>query len=1110
MQDPRTFRSAGVPVINKLAATMCALLATLTGWGVTAPPAPAAKRWVRIDYGALIDGRKLTHSGEPVGVLMTRLGGRPMPAPGERREDALAYRLLDPILEPYAFVLADALDASGAPHDPPWVEVGSLWETGEAQPAWVELVRARQLSLESDGEGHLRACLPAPSLARAPGDPLDREDPVAAAKEAWEAAWPVLRHALAGERSRLARVRGSAPPALSVEVHAYRHIAGRSLFDLGVAPWQTSVTETGAHGGRAALDLAALQSILERGLTLEGARLESSGRIRWFASDPETKPALLGRAPTLADVAVAYRAVARGGNGEPYMSLDRASAPHVADVNYGGRLRDTALGMVSLLSDVRFKTFSVGIDLLGDGDVRDAVRRSLPEWRTHLERFASDPTAGAVLNQQTRFWFYPDDVDLTLSEAGDVLAFRKVRMSAASERVRDAGAAASDPAWTQQTVSFLNGHYDAFASIFPEMADLDESVRLLALFTWLQSAKDRGLAVPDLDVLLALPLPAIPTPRRFPQLLSHDVLPAPGATGVVDVLDRTSVGQGLDRLEPRGVRPLPAAARFARDLAMLSPQVPDQSALAKEMSAPGVRADATGADLLSYRAERLLMHARVLATIPEARRDAIEGRRAKEPATRVFSVGIGGVDLGMGAVLARATKKSGRLGMAAGESGTPAGAPSEKATAEPPAAAPAPSTVPAPADPLAIEWPDHGLGPAAERSVTASPDQRSTTSARRRPGALVRTGTFKVEAAPPVTWQETVLGMEGPEVRARRVIFDPKGGATVFQRVEDERFVSYRLEGAGNALRAVPSPAPIPAEVFAPVAPPAGSQGAAPPALTVMDLVPAAGEPAAADAVEPVTVAVRLRGGDGRERVASIPRALMQRLVRGRELDTTPDRPLPAFTPASAMLGTSRGLMVLASADETRAPWTGATPLRPGEEDAARLAAALTRWWSTDGPSTAGAVVGVDPAVSPARWAKASPLDGTIAVIAPEDAFPWPARSLRPPLSKIAAQPAAKLVLVVSAEAPGLLGRRLRQMATDPQFDGKTLAVVSCGGPMRADLPASLLAEGHLAAVGVYEAGPVGLTRSVSLVAGWAGSVGSDAAKGRRVEEVAGPFTWFY
>ena len=44
------------------------------------------------------------------------------------------------------------------------------------------------------------------------------------------------------------------------------------------------------------------------------------------------------------------------------MSLDRGRAPWISAVNYGGRLRDTTVGLVSLLSDVRFKTFSLGVD----------------------------------------------------------------------------------------------------------------------------------------------------------------------------------------------------------------------------------------------------------------------------------------------------------------------------------------------------------------------------------------------------------------------------------------------------------------------------------------------------------------------------------------------------------------------------------------------------------------------------------------------------------------------------------------------------------------------------------------------------------------------------
>ncbi len=38
------------------------------------------------------------------------------------------------------------------------------------------------------------------------------------------------------------------------------------------------------------------------------------------------------------------------------MSLDPWYSPQTAQVTYGGRLRDTGLGLVSLLSDARFKT----------------------------------------------------------------------------------------------------------------------------------------------------------------------------------------------------------------------------------------------------------------------------------------------------------------------------------------------------------------------------------------------------------------------------------------------------------------------------------------------------------------------------------------------------------------------------------------------------------------------------------------------------------------------------------------------------------------------------------------------------------------------------------
>jgi hypothetical protein len=1029
---------------------------------------------VRVDYRGLVDQRKLSHSGDPVGVLLERLGGRSLPAEGERREDALAYRLLDPLLEPYAFVLVDAMDSLSPAPDPPMVEVGSLWEPGEEQPAWVELVRARRFVLESDGQGKLRAFLPAPS----------GEDPVEAAKQAWSDAWPVLRHALAGERRRLARRRGGDLPSLDVEVHAYRHRLAESAFDLGVTAWRASVTDTRPTGDRPPVDLAGLRSILARGFQIEGARLEPSGRIRWFTSEAETKPSILGRAPTLADLAIAYRAVARGGYGEPYMSLDRAPAPHVAYVNYGGRLRDTSLGMVSLLADVRFKTFSVGIDLLGDGDVREAVRRAVPGFQTHLESFASDPTAGAVLNQQTRFWFYPDDVDLTLSAEGDVLAFRKVRMTAASERVRDGGAASAEAPWTKATVAFLNAHYDALATRFPEMSDLDESVRLLSLFTWLSAARARGLTVPDLDALLALDLPQLSTPRRFPQLLTHDVLSPPAAVGVVDVLDRTDVGDALARLETRSAEPLPAPARLERDRLLLNPQIPEQAELAAEIGRSKAGASDYDQDLLSYRAERLLMHARVLATIPAERRSAVDARRKQAPATRVFSVGIGGVDLGMSAVLARAAARTARLGLAAGGKVEP----KSVERAAPPAAV----TLSDPGELPQTLWPDHGLGAASERVVTTLPESEGTIVARRLAGALVRQGTFKPQGGPALSWDEVLSGMEGPELRTRRRIADAAAKSSLFERVEEGRFLRYRFDRVEGALRAQPASGGLPLRALLTVTAPPTIASTLPAELTVMDLL-------APDTADPASPRVRLSDAGGHERAASVPRSLLQRLVRGREVDLTPDRPLQAFTPPSAMLGTSKTLMVLQSADESRPPWSGpATPL-PGEEDAVRLASALTRWWSAEPAPAAHAVVGSSPLASPGRWAVAPRLDGTLSVLDPDTLLPTQGAS-----------PGATVVLLVSAEPPGVLGKRLRLLATDPALSGKILAVAALGGPLRPDLPASLLGDGKLAALGVYEVGPVGRSRALSDIAAFQRTLASEASKGRRVDDVSGPFTWYY
>jgi len=169
---------------------LAAGLILLLAWTL-ALAAPDESDWIPVSYADLIDRRELSHSGDSVGELLDRLATRP--------EDPTTLALLDPLLEPYAFVLQDALDTRSAAPMPPMVEIGYLWLPGESQPAWNELLRARRYLVESDGAGNLRICLPAAGTGR--GASRGSDD---ALRRAISEAWPVLRHLFAAELRRLA------------------------------------------------------------------------------------------------------------------------------------------------------------------------------------------------------------------------------------------------------------------------------------------------------------------------------------------------------------------------------------------------------------------------------------------------------------------------------------------------------------------------------------------------------------------------------------------------------------------------------------------------------------------------------------------------------------------------------------------------------------------------------------------------------------------------------------------------------------------------------------------------------------------------------------------
>ena len=1037
------------------------------------------ERWIAIDYRALVDERQLSHSGESVAQLLAALDGRPVPPDGERPGDLLLHRLLDPLLEPYAFVLSDALDTLAPPaREAPLVEVGGLWRPGEAQPAWVELARARAWLVESDGRGRLRAILPDPRpLSEAVGDPA------VAARLAWEAAWPGLRHALAAERRRLGA------PALAVEVWAYRHEPARTRFALGRSPWRVEIDDTRPDGRRPPLDLGAWEGFLASGLRLEGARLDSDGTVRLLGSQPPAgkPPALLGRPIALADLAVAHRAVFHGGLAEPYMSLDRGLSPQTSIVNYGGRLRDTALGLVSLLCDVRFKTFSQGLDVLTGADLRDELRARLPAFRAHLERMAAHPASAGLSAQQTRLWFYPDDVDLTLSAEGDVLVLRRVRMSAASERVSGASMTAAageeDPPWTRATVVAINEEYDRLAEFFPELGDLDQVVRLLSLFTWLREVEREGMLLPDLDALLAVELPALPTPRRFPQQLAFLALPPAGSEAPVTVFDRLAVGDALDRLAPRGERPLDPAARYRRALAALDPAEPQHAALLEELAGVDpARADASALDLLAYRAERLRMHELVLGTLDLERRRRLAERQAAGDELRVFSTGIGGLDLGMSDVVARAGGR--RLGLVAGAAGAvSARAPARRSSGEPREAWRA-----GPAEVRPAELPPHGVDGADRPSgFVVEAGGAATAGGRRRVG-----------------W---IQGADGPAVTARWLELDEAGRVEAVERVEQGRRIVYRLEAGGpSGLVAVALAEP------APTGPPAAGDGALPPGLLVLAVGGA--DPAAA------AVPVRLSGSGGgarRNLQADFPRSVLTRLVLGPDVDPGAGAPLPGLAPLPPGLGEARAVMVELHPALAAPPWSAAARPLPGEEDAARLAPALTRFWREVEKVERTACVGVDPERSPARWAAAPEASGAATLVLPPAAFTAATFVGREALAaawngRVVDEPPATLdgtlLVLVSGEPPDLFAARMRELAARPAMRGKLLAGLSLAGPVRADLASSLLAENEIAAVGLAGAEVLELRRAPELLDEL--SRAARASPPRRAEALPGPFVWSY
>jgi hypothetical protein len=243
---------------------------------------------------------------------------------------------------------------------------------------------------------------------------------------------------------------------------------------------------------------------------------------------------------------------------------------------------------------------------------------------------------------------------------------------------------------------------------------------------------------------------------------------------------------------------------------------------------------------------------------------------------------------------------------------------------------------------------------------------------------------------------------------------------------------------------------------------------------------------------------------------------VLQRLVLGREADLARDPSLPGIAPLPDLLGEVESLMVVAA--KPARPWERARRPLPGEQDPLNVAAAIDAWWDAPDapPVPGGAVVGNHGVDSLQRWAAAPRPGAKALLVLPGDGFPFQAELAASLAANWAggrvaqrAEPAPgeTLVVVVSAEPPGLFARRLREIAASPAMQGKLLAGWSLAGPLRDDLAAWILDETGVAAVATASGSVVGRRTAPARLALYATEL---AARGKRdrVESIPGPFLW--
>jgi len=439
--------------------------------------------WVTIDYSKLVNMSTLTHSGETVGEIISKI---------PRYTDDMKGNVQE-YLEPYSVLCHDVLLATTVPDTMPLINIVDHYPVDSEQPVWVDLFR----------EGHFQLYYNTNTIrVFLKGSRPDRS---------FEKYFSIIRHPLQDV------INSEYIDIKNVEVYVFSNDYASMEIRLNTIPKVYPISGIDFSPRRNSIDLSSIESLLNQGIILEAVEVDKNNDLYFYGRRAQIQT-LAGMPLSLADIATIYRSIFHYGNNAPYISLDKHEDNRYAKVNFGGHFENTHVGSVVLEADKLFKTLSTGIDPNTHNLVKNKIKRKVPGFITQAERrLIEDSGEGSV---QIRYWFYPDSIGTVTDGFFGIV--QNSQFLADVERM-DVKQNVSNA--VRNTIAHLNNNYENYEQAEDTFKELSTVGRLMALVNWLKGMNiDKQI---ELDEFLSVKLPAFTTPKKTKKMLAVTAIAYP-------------------------------------------------------------------------------------------------------------------------------------------------------------------------------------------------------------------------------------------------------------------------------------------------------------------------------------------------------------------------------------------------------------------------------------------------------------------------------------------------------------------------------------------------------------------------------------------------------